>query len=134
MPMTGASSPRTLSETMRRFRLEKLRAMKNCQARGSHARRPCASERMVSSAPAASVPGIWVVRSSTWFKPAGSFFRHGRRHSKTAGPIHQVRGRAASGLFETITDAVERLDHVKVVVDRFEFLTQPLDVAVDRAV
>src|ERR1700739_1282780 len=35
-----------------------------------------------------------------------------------------------SGLLETVTDAVEGLDHVEGVVDGFELLSQPLNVAV----
>ena len=41
MPIESASSPATLSETMRRVRLEKLWVMKNCQAR-RNSRRCCA--------------------------------------------------------------------------------------------
>src|SRR5262249_20662395 len=35
---------------------------------------------------------------------------------------------------KTITDAIKRLNHLKIVVNHLEFLAQPLDVAVDRAV
>src|SRR6185437_11074123 len=40
----------------------------------------------------------------------------------------------ASRLAVAVADAVERFDSVEIVVDDFEFLTQALDVAVDRAV
>src|SRR5262245_64789572 len=39
-----------------------------------------------------------------------------------------------SRLLEAIADAVERLDHVETFIGLLEFFTQPLDVAVDRAV
>src|SRR4029079_13571886 len=39
-----------------------------------------------------------------------------------------------SKLLEAVTDPVERLDHVEIIVDGFELLAQPLDVAVDGAV
>src|SRR5579862_5837317 len=47
------------------------------------------------------------------------------------------RGRiikGASRFLETIADAIERLDHLKVVVHDLELLAQALDVAVDGAV
>ena len=34
-------------------------------------------------------------------------------------------------LLEAVADAVERLDHLEIVVDGLELLAQPLDVAVD---
>ena len=43
-------------------------------------------------------------------------------------------GVSASDLLEAIAHAVERLDHLEIVVDRLELLAQPLDVAVDGAV
>src|SRR5438105_15595638 len=43
-------------------------------------------------------------------------------------------GACASGFLEAVADAVERLDHLELVVDHLELLAQPLDVAVDGAV
>src|SRR5215217_9043421 len=43
-------------------------------------------------------------------------------------------GARASGFLEAVADAVERLDHLELVVDDLELLAQPLDVAVDGAV
>src|SRR5207244_1039017 len=39
-----------------------------------------------------------------------------------------------SAFLETVADAVQRLDHVEIVIGRLELLAQPLDVAVDGAV
>src|SRR5262245_19917624 len=39
-----------------------------------------------------------------------------------------------SSLLKAVADAVERLDHVEIVVHLLELLAQPLDVAVDRPV
>src|SRR5262249_20826389 len=48
---------------------------------------------------------------------------------------HKSGGNAPKSCFlETVADAVERLDHVEVVIGRLELLAQPLDVAVDGAV
>src|ERR1700675_3146313 len=41
---------------------------------------------------------------------------------------------AASHLLEPIADAIERFDHVEVVVRSLEFLAQTLDVTIDGAV
>src|SRR5262249_31163762 len=52
-------------------------------------------------------------------------------------PRHESLQRMLSGaepFAEPLTDAVKRLDHVEIVVSHFEFLAQPLDVAVDRPV
>jgi hypothetical protein len=40
----------------------------------------------------------------------------------------------ASLFLEPIADAIKGLDHLELVIDNLEFLAQPLDVAVDRAV
>src|SRR3954464_2378417 len=39
-----------------------------------------------------------------------------------------------SGFLEAISDAIEGFDHLELVVDLLELLSQPLDVAVDRPV
>jgi len=38
------------------------------------------------------------------------------------------------GFLEAVSDAVERFDHLEIVVHHLELLAQPLDVAVDGAV
>src|SRR5215472_2315955 len=51
---------------------------------------------------------------------------------------HRICQRAANAgdlhFLETVADAIERLDHIEIVVALLEFLAQSLDVAVDRAV
>jgi len=42
--------------------------------------------------------------------------------------------KAHSEVFETIADAIKRLDHLELVVDRLEFFPQALDMAVDCAI
>src|SRR5262245_29577063 len=54
--------------------------------------------------------------------------RNMRYHNTSRGV---TSGPPRSDLLETVTDAVQRLDHVEGVVDGLELLAQALDVAVD---
>src|ERR1039458_4033110 len=130
--MTSATRPARLRKTMRRVRLEKLCETKNCQAER-------ASRRMVSkrwrvgrgtSSPCRSAfcAKISAVRSSTSFK-SSSVDRGDFPASRDAPLVHLVNRIINDGsrFLEAIADAVERLDHLEVVVDHLEFPAQPLD-------
>src|SRR5271163_3360499 len=53
----------------------------------------------------------------------------------TGKPVAGLTGsRSRASFLKTIADAVQRLDHIEVVVACLELLAQPLDVAVDGAV
>src|SRR5262245_25649289 len=72
MPITSATSPATLSETMRRVRLEKLCATKNSHAWRNALRTPPPKACDVVSAErsaSAALGAHGVVRSSTWSRP-----------------------------------------------------------------
>ena len=174
---TSATRPATLSETMRRVRLEKLWLTKNCQPRRATPRSPLfaidppsgprlgttgkqgtfatgddAPARMprrdagVSAAcdwfrrfdrAMGSLPRLPLACSSSTFRGAGSDASEGNlkdafARSASVGITVQTKG--AQSFLEAVADAVERFDHVEVVVDGLEFLAQPLDVAVDGAV
>src|SRR6516164_8867247 len=126
-----ASSVSKLSGVrMRRVKLEKTPTTKRCQACNSSAtRRPLLTSDELSSGHcgATSVLKLSGVRLSTVSLPVA------RPHSGPAG-VHPRRSSLASHFFEPITDAIERFDHVEVVVGPLELLAQPLDVAVDRAI
>src|SRR5580765_4548115 len=148
MLATRATRPARLSETIRRVRLEKERAKKNCPARRNQP-----SGRRQPFSPALSS----ATRYRSGSSEASSWFRLG------SGCVRSSNGRAAgcdapfcsstlftpngrkcqsalppaerrSGFLEAIADAVQRLDHLEIVVDHLELLAQPLDVAVDGAV
>src|SRR5690606_8313418 len=108
MPETRTTSAPKLRTTMRRVRLEKA-----CRATKRRSRTTaCRSlaHHGTGAAPVAKSLSARAVISST----------------------PTVRRR--SDLLEPVADAVERLDHVEIIVDRFELLAQPLDMAVDRPV
>src|SRR5579875_811107 len=126
---------------MRRVRLEKLCLTMNCQV--ERASRRTVPGRFGSdcgkSAPCLSASAfgmaISMVRSSTVEalvrRRPSPFYRmpgvpSGGRNRRTA--------RNATSLLEAIADAVQRLDHLEVLVHELEFLAQPLDMAVDGAV
>src|SRR6266550_4238291 len=148
MLATRATRPARLSETMRRVRLEKESAKKNCPARRiqpSGRRQPFSP---VLSSATRSRSGS--SEASSWFRLESSCVRssNGRaagcdapllwfyastpngRMCQSARPP----GKRRSGFLEAIADAVQRLDHLEIVVDHLELLAQPLDVAVDGAV
>src|SRR3954466_14092711 len=130
MLITSASKPATLSRTMRRVRLDELCATRNRQRE----RRTCAARRNqpretrgISAEGASAAIDIFAVRSSTlsyvrWRVRAPKVFV--RRRSTALRPRE-------SAFLEAVTDAVERLDHVEVVVGLLELFAQALDVAVD---
>src|SRR5436305_6305349 len=133
MLITSASRPATLSSTIRRVRLDELCASRNrqrermtCAARRSQPR----ETRGSSAGDASAATDIFAVRSSTlsyvrWRVRAPKVFA--RRRSTALRPRE-------SAFLEAIADAVERLDHVEIVVRLLELLAQPLDVAVDGTV
>src|SRR3954462_3684871 len=111
IPPTRTNSATRLRTMMRRVRLEKT-----C----SDTKRDEPSNSLRANA---NLPGVAAAvpincRSSTPAVTGGS------------SPRFQNR----SDLLEAIAHAVQRFDHVEVVVDHLEFLAQPLDVAVDGAV
>src|SRR5262249_41686999 len=144
--MTSATSPATLSETMRRVRLEKLWATKNSHAwrrplrtAAASARAAACAERSASAAP--DTHGV--VRSSTWSGPVprelkacmGRLARMRAPEDRHLIAIGGPRDPAPQSSFlEAISDAVQRLDHLEGVVHRLELLAQALDVTVDGAV
>src|SRR5689334_14026235 len=73
----------------------------------------------------AKLPVNWVPRCKSSGAPYPGY---------AADVSQSLHARYASGLLETIADAVQRLDHLEFVVDHLELLAQPLDVAVDGAV
>ncbi len=83
--------------------------------------------------PAEAFPRHLNVPSGCWGSLCFERHRSSARCPKPGGisPAPPVR---SSYLFEAVADAVQRLDHVEVVVDLLELLAQPLDVAVDGAV
>ena len=146
MLATSATRPARLSDTMRRVRLENDSAKKNCPARRSQPsgrRQPRSRYRRqrdpVRGAPKrprgsgwnrtafdlamAELPVDALVYRSYASTPSG-------RMCQSARPPLKRR----SGFLEAIADAVQRLDHLEIVVDHLELLAQPLDVAVDGAV
>src|SRR6188474_3386573 len=147
MLATRATRPARLSETIRRVRLEKESAKKNCPARRSQpsGRRQPFSPGLISATRSRSRSS----EASSWFRLESGCVRssNGRaagcdapsclyastpsgRMCRSALPPGERR----SGFLEAIADAVQRLDHLEIVVDHLELLAQPLDVAVDGAV
>src|SRR6185503_1592185 len=148
MLATSATRPARLSETMRRVRLEKESAKKNCPARRNQP-----SGRRQPFSPALSSATRYRSGSSeasSWFRLGSGCVRssngraagcnaplcnstlltpNGRMCQSTLPP-----GERRSGFLEAIADTVQGLDHLEIVVDHLELLAQPLDVAVDGAV
>src|SRR5436305_7151880 len=133
MLITSASRPATLSRTIRRVRLDELCAMRNRQRE----RRTCAARRNQpretrgsSAGDASAATDIFAVRSSTL-----SYVRWRVRAPKVLAPRRSTALRPRESAFlEAVADAVERLDHVEVIVGLLELLAQALDVAVNGAV
>src|SRR6185312_14223937 len=141
-PVTSAMRPARFRKTMRRVSEEKLCETKKPQAERT-GRRIAAKRRgfsvadAVLSARSASAFGAAVsaVRSSTRsIPPRLSGSTTPRFYRKPGRPVSRRRIKLASSFLEAVADAVQRLDHLEVVVDRLELLAQPLDVAVDGAV
>src|SRR6478735_5100024 len=152
MLATSATRPARLSETMRRVRLEKLRAKKNWPARRSQPSgrcQPCAggasrailSRTRAGEAPSAFTVGSGCVRSSNG-QNCRLFSIHVVKmriayasYPSHAGPsVNNACVKSVSGFLETVADAVQGLDHLEIVVHHLELLAQPLDVAVDGAI
>src|ERR1700721_635720 len=156
MLATSASRPAMLSETMRRVRLEKLSAKKNCPARRSH---PSGSQPIAGGFSAARVSMTTGAVSSALRLASGCvrsskgqnrrLFQMGcprclsRSHSISShtSPGHGPRPSAnrvwrvwPSGFFEAVPHSRQGFDHLEFVVRDLELLAQPLDVAVDGAV
>src|SRR5690242_21908295 len=104
MPPTGAIRPARLRTTMRRVRLEKVWTVMERASRAARSRR-------VGGGPSAASSG----RSSA-------------RLRSTSAP---GAGASTSSLLEAVSNAIERFDHLEVVVDLLELLAQALDMAVD---
>src|SRR6478672_11809416 len=111
IPPTSTNSATRLRTMMRRVRLEKT-------CNDTKRDEPSNSLRANANLPGVATPVSINCRSST---PAVT--------SSSSPSLHY-----RSDLLEAIADAVQRFDHVEVVVDRLELLAQPLDVAVDGAV
>src|SRR5690348_17199983 len=92
---------------IRRVRLEKTCRPGNwpAQAKKRANRPPRASAAGPADTGCSSIPAVIAARLTAWSR--------------------------RSDLLETIADAVERLDHVELGVNRLELLAEPLDVAVD---
>src|SRR5947209_7136853 len=133
MLIASANKPATLSRTMRRVRLDELCASRNrqrepttCAARRSQPR----ETRGSSAGGASAATDIFAVRSSTL-----SYVRWRVRAPKVLARRCSTALRPRESAFlEAVADAVERLDHVEVIVGLLELLAQPFDVAVDGAV
>src|SRR5690606_36257564 len=113
MPMTSTVSPARLSATMRRVSVEKTVRAKN---------------RWIGHQTRASDPAT---ACQAALNPA-LLLRISGCGLSMPQPILPARG---SLLFlEPVAYAIKRFDHLEIVVDGFDFLPEPLDVAVDRAV
>src|SRR6266849_1727062 len=137
-PINSASRPVTLRKMMRRVRLEKLMRTKRCQPRFNRAasRLPFArGARPSNRFGSTSSFKLSGVRLSTVDLPVARPRARLRWRRSQEGPTPRARpGAPASYLLEAIADAVERFDHVEIVVGALELLAQALDVAVDGAV
>src|SRR5215471_8343852 len=143
MPTTSASRPVTLRKMMRRVRLEKLMRTNRCQLLcNSSASRPPRSGGggpLSNRSGSTSVLKLSGVRLST-VRPGVSnqesaISRTDPRAPQTLSDYWLLTSDSRdSHLLESIADAVERFDHVELVVGTLELLAQPLDVAVDGAV
>src|SRR5205823_13304662 len=141
MLATRATRPARLSETIRRVRLEKESAKKNCPARRNQptGRRQPFSPALSSATRSRSGSS----EASSWFRLESSCVRSSNgpaagcdaplcnstpngRMCQSAHPPAERR----SGFLEAIADSVQRLDHLEIVVDHLELLAPPPDVAV----
>src|SRR5439155_17293068 len=134
MLATRATRPARLSETIRRVRLEKESAKKNCPARRNQP-----SGRRQPLSPGLSSATLRCSRSSeasSWFRLESGCVRSSKgraagcdarfvvpstpngRMCQSAHPPEKRR----SGFLEAIADAVQRLDHLEIVVDHLELL------------
>src|ERR1700692_3825920 len=151
MRATSATRPARFSDTIRRVRLEKLSAKKNCPALRSQPSgrcQPCAggfsklapSSTRDDEASSALRLESGCVRSSNG-QTAGCFgssscdARRLRILPQANGAsVTKTRPRAPkSDCLEAIAHSVQGFYHFEIVVHDLEFLTQPLDVAVDGA-
>src|SRR5438874_12040138 len=135
MLATRATRPARLSETIRRVRLEKESAKKNCPARRNQpsGRRQPFSPVLSSATRSRSGSS----EASSWFRLESSCVRS----SKAELPVVMRRfviprstpngrmcqsalppGKRRSGFLEAIANAVQRLDHFELVVDYLELL------------
>src|SRR5688572_17134507 len=120
MPSSSMPSPMRLETRMRRVRLAETNLTSGCR----RSQRPAGSV----ARPAAAAP-----LARRWAPPLiPSQMPTAARDRSNSSAIPPPSG--ASSFLEAVADAVERLDHVEVVVDLLELLAQPLDVAVDGAV
>src|SRR6202163_1389760 len=152
MLATSATRPARFSDTIRRVRLEKLSAKKNCPALRSQPSgrcQPCAggfsklapSSTRDDEASSALRLESGCVRSSNG-QTAGCFgFSLSMRAAFASYPrqmgtfVTKTRPRAPkSDFLEAIAHSVQGLYHFEIVVHDLEFLAQPLDVAVDGAI
>src|SRR3954470_18645371 len=69
-------------------------------------------------------------QEQSWFDPAPSLSTAGGSCATIRACGCYRKSAERSGFLEPIADAVERLDHVEIVVGDLELLAQPFDVAV----
>ncbi|SPU62348.1 Uncharacterised protein [Brucella melitensis] len=124
---------------MRRVRLEKRYCQETCaRATESGAETPSVAAVLCARAsPKGYLSGsLRPCRFNlTLNRPAKGPHCSTRRHAiRPAGEKPRRRKRQILRFPETITDAVERFDHLEAVVNRLELLAQTLDVAVDGAI
>src|ERR1700749_3556547 len=142
MLATSASKPAIFSETMRRVRLENESVNRNCPARLSQLSGRCQPFRTGFSAATSSMAKDDVAFSAVSLE--SGCVRSSNRHPPAKPPTHPTpigsrRQRAPRAprltcFLETVSDAVQRLDHLEIVAHHLELLAQPLDVAVDGSV
>src|SRR5438309_5803907 len=136
---------------MRRVRLEKLSAKKNCPARRNqpsgrrHPRGDGLSTSTVSIASDDDTSSAFRLESGCVRSSNGQncrLFRlaplQARSHCIRKERRRQLTNRGPnagpSGLLEAIAYPVQRLDHLEFIIHDLELLAQPLDVAVDGAI
>src|SRR6185437_7757833 len=120
---------------------EKLCETKKAQAERSGRRMAANRRRSTTGVPSSACStsafraALSAVRSSTRSIPQGLSGRSAPMFYRKPGrPVSRRTIKDASCFLEAVADAIERLDHLEVVVDHLELLAQPLDVAVDGAV
>src|SRR6516225_156969 len=132
----GATSPSNIS-AVRLCRLKREKALRTKRSQAcnrSASRRPLFANDGLSPGHcgATSVLKLSGVRLSTVSLPVAPLLQAPPASISDGRPGRQTP--RASHFFEPITDAIERFDHVEVVVGPLELLAQPLDVAVDGAI
>src|SRR3981081_558260 len=152
MLATSATKPARFNDTMRRVRLEKLSAKKNCPALRSQPSgrcQPCAggfskptlSRTRDAEASSALRLGSGCVRSSNGQNSrlfrfqscdARAFASYSRRAGTSVNNL--CLGAPQSDFLETVPHPIQGFDHFEIVIDALELLSQPLDVAVDGAI